>query len=529
MQKLLAQKIEEMRRLIGDARSASFLLAVSGGIDSMCMADLFLREIGADSFAIAHCNFHLRGAESDGDEALVKAWADSNGVRMHRVDFDTKAYAGERGVSIEMAARDLRYSWFDQLCNEFGYDVVTVAHNANDNAETLMLNLLRGTGLNGLHGMAEVSCFPSYGGQFVIPKTPAPLGHPLAGGGMSSPSQNRPSKRETVLLFRPLLECTRKQIEGYVLARKVPYRHDSSNFESEYKRNRIRNEVFPVFETINPSFVRTLNREIGYFAEAGSIVEDWCRAKLPDVLVHPELPTCHPERSEGSLSINIPSLLATNHWRYLLYYILQQYGFNSQTIASVENLLESDRTISGKCFESPTHILRTERDKMIVFHNEIAGQAGSDGVCSKVIPDLIGNLCLPVHGAGIYNLGGVRWQIEVLDWSSDMPLKQPQGVLIADADKLLLPFVCRPWRKGDWFVPLGMRGRKKVSDLFADLKYTSFEKETAMMIVDTRSEELAEQQHIAGVLGVRMDDRYKVTAETKTIIRLTILNNTETI
>lgn len=479
MQKLLAQKIEEMRRLIGDARSASFLLAVSGGMDSMCMADLFLREIGADSFAIAHCNFHLRGAESDGDEALVKAWADSNGVRMHRVDFDTKAYAGERGVSIEMAARDLRYSWFDQLCNEFGYDVVTVAHNANDNAETLMLNLLRGTGLNGLHGMAAVS------------------GN----------------------IFRPLLEVTRKQIEGYVLARKVPYRHDSSNFESEYKRNRIRNEVFPVFETINPSFVRTLNREIGYFTEAGSIVEDWCRTQLPAILA------CPPEQSAGSLSISIPSLLATDHWRYLLYYILQQYGFNSQTIASVENLLESDRTISGKCFESPTHILRTERDKMIVFRNEITGQAGSDGVCSKVIPDLIGNLCLPVHGAGIYNLGGVRWQIEVLDWSSDIPLKQPQGILIADADKLLLPFVCRPWRKGDWFVPLGMRGKKKVSDLFADIKYTSIEKSTAVMIVDTRTEGLAEQQHIAGVLGVRVDNRYKVTAETKRIIRLTILNN----
>ena len=159
MQKRFAQKIEEMRRLIGDNRSASFLLAVSGGMDSMCMADLFLNELGADSFAVAHCNFHLRGAESDGDEALVKAWADSNGVRMHRVDFDTREYASAHGVSIEMAARDLRYGWFARLCDEFGYDVVAVAHNANDNAETLMLNLLRGTGLNGLHGMAEVSVF----------------------------------------------------------------------------------------------------------------------------------------------------------------------------------------------------------------------------------------------------------------------------------------------------------------------------------------------------------------------------------
>ena len=533
MQKRFAQKIEEMRRLIGDNRSASFLLAVSGGMDSMCMADLFLNELGADSFAVAHCNFHLRGAESDGDEALVKAWADSNGVRMHRVDFDTATYAGEHRVSIEMAARDLRYGWFEQLCDEFGYNVVAVAHNANDNAETLMLNLLRGTGLNGLHGMADVSCFLSYGGQFVIPKTPAPLGHPLAGGGMSSPSQNRPSKRETVLLFRPMLEFTRKQIEGYVIARRVQYRDDSTNFESEYKRNMIRNEVFPFFEKINPSFVRTLNREIGYFAEAGAIVEDWCRSKLPDVAEH----------RDGAVTISIPSLMSTDHWRYLLYYILQQYGFNSQTIASVEDLLASDRTISGKRFESPTHTLRTERDVLLLHPNSISdGQMVGTGIfppsgrgcLTEGKTGASGDHCLSegvsvVKGAGIYNFGGVRWQVEEIEWSDGMPLKQPAGVLIADADKLLLPFVCRPWRQGDWFVPLGMRGRKKVSDLFADLKYTSFEKETALMIVDTRTEGLAEQQHIAGILGVRIDDRYKVTSGTRRILRLTILNNTETI
>ena len=504
MQKLLSLKIEELRRLIGNTRSASFLLAVSGGMDSMCMADLFLNVVGAESFAVAHCNFHLRGEESDGDEALVKAWADDNGVRMHRVDFDTVSYAWEHGVSIEMAARDLRYGWFEQLCEEFGYDVVAVAHNANDNAETLMLNLLRGTGLNGLHGMAEVSD----------------------------------------KIFRPLLEVTRRQIEGYVLAHRVLYRHDSSNFESEYKRNMIRNEVFPVFEKVNPSFVRTLNREIGYFAEAGSIVEDWCRAHLANVVSYPESSSCHPERSEGSVTISIPSLLSTDHWRYLLYYILQQYGFNSQTIASVEDLLASDRTISGKRFDSPTHTLRTERDVLYIHKNVIDFESDRQMTVIGMPPPAWGRLnevkagakgghCLsdasPVRGTGIYNFNGVRWQVEELEWSSEMPLRQPQGVLIADADKLLFPFVCRPWRQGDWFVPLGMRGKKKVSDLFADLKYTSFQKEAALMIVDTRTEGLAEQQHIAGVLGVRIDDRYKVTPQTTRIMRLTILNNTETL
>ena len=438
----------------------------------MCMADLFLSEFGPEAFAIAHCNFHLRGEESDGDETLVRNWADSNGVRFHRTDFDTEGHAAENAVSIEMAARDLRYGWFAKLCGEFGYRAVVVAHNANDNAETLVLNLLRGTGLKGLHGMAEVSSLTASQGTF---------------------------------LLRPLLSFSRKQIEGYVFANKVPYREDSTNALCEYKRNRIRNEVFPIFEKINPSFVRSLNREIGYFSEAGDIVEDWCRAQLPEVV----------EITENKVRINLPALMARRQWRYLLYFIFESYGFNSQTLASIEALLESDRTISGKRFDSQTHTIITERDGLLVL--------------PKMAADLDVESIMPVRGSGIYNFNGSRWQVEVLEWSEDMPLKQPNGTLIADADKLLFPFVCRRWRQGDWFIPLGMRGRKKVSDLYADLKYGALEKDASVMIVDTRSEGLAEDQHIAGVLGVRLDDRYKVTSSTKTIIRITILNNTETL
>ena len=472
MLKLLAQKIEELRRLIGDTRSASFLLAVSGGMDSMCMADLFLNEVGADSFAVAHCNFHLRGEESDGDEALVRDWADSKGVRVHRVDFDTVSYAEEHGVSIEMAARDLRYGWFEQLCDEFGYDVVVVAHNANDNAETLMLNLLRGTGLNGLHGMAEMTILSS-----------------------------------NVLLFRPMLEVTRKQIEGYVMAHRVPYRDDSSNFESDYKRNRIRNEVFPIFEKVNPSFVKTLNREIRYFAEAGSIVEDWCRSQLSNVIN---------ERSEDSLSISLPALLATDHWKYLLYYILQPYGFNSATLESLEDLLESERTVSGKRFESSSHVLYTERDSLVV--RPISKVEMSDYCLSEVV----------VGGEGIYSLNGMRFQVKVVGRTPDFNLKQPIGTVIMDADKMVFPFVCRAWRQGDWFIPLGLKGRKKISDLFVDLKFTQTDKEKALMIMDCR-EDMAENQRVAGVLGYRIDDRYRIDSTTKDIIMITILNNTDTI
>ena len=478
MTRSFTQIMENMKGLIKNeswSASSGFLLAVSGGMDSMCMADLFLSAFGPDSFAVAHCNFHLRGEESDGDEELVKTWSESNGIRFHHIDFNTEDYASSEGISIEMAARELRYNWFAQLCNEFGYKAVVVAHNANDNAETLMLNLLRGTGLKGLAGMEPVS-------------------------------------KNNVLILRPLLNFTRKQIEGHVFANKVPYRDDSTNASCDYKRNRIRNEVFPIFEKVNPSFVRGLNREMGYFSEASDIVEDWCRAQIPDVV------------SEGfqteTARVDLPALMSRKHWRYLLYYILEPYGFNSQTLASIENLLESDRTASGKRFESITHNLFVERAELVILKKE--GQA------SNLTPESVGEVCMPVRGVGIYDFNGVRWRVEVLDRHKDMPLKQPAGILVADASKLAFPFVCRRWIQGDWFIPLGMRGRKKVSDMFVDLKYGTFEKEAALMMVDCRGD-LAENQHIAGVLGVRIDDAYKVDENTKSIIRITLLNNTETL
>ena len=589
MQKRFAQKIEEMRRLIDDSRSASvsasrYLLAVSGGMDSMCMADLFLQTLGADSFAIAHCNFSLRGEESDGDETLVREWAERNAVQLFVKRFDTVAYARENGISIEMAARDLRYSWFAELCQEHGFAALSVAHNANDNAETLLLNLLRGTGLKGLHGMAEVSSLYVDGGM-ADRWSELAFSHPQVGGGAHEVGggQWRPlSSRtydENVTLCRPLLEFTRKQIEGYVLTHRVPYRHDSSNFTSDYKRNRIRNEVFPIFEKINPSYIRTLNREIGYFSEAEEIVSDWCAARLPEVLVcndnaqmsdghlsseamtpvfcSSDILLRHSERDRESVTIRrTTALLAIPHWRYLLYHILEPYGFSSQVLSSLEDLLTSGRTVSGKRFESPTHVLLTGRKTLTVLplgksssaeiaesssavnersislcscsagHSGTAVPQGDNG--NDVLLGKEGSHCLSddiavVRGAGTYNFNGSRFTVEVIPWTADMPLKQPAGVLVMDADKMKFPFVCRRWRQGDWLIPLGMRGKKKVSDLFTDLKYDALAKDAAIMIVDTRTEGLAQQQHVAGLLGVRIDDRYKITpSATRKVVRISM-------
>ena len=273
MQRIFAENMKEMRGLINEW-SAPVLLAVSGGIDSMCLADLYLRCFGPESFAIAHCNFHLRGEESDGDEALVAQWTADHGIHLHRVDFDTVGYASGNGISIEMAARELRYRWFGELCMEHGYAAVVVAHHADDNAETFVLNMVRGAGIKGLTGMRPVSPLPYHGSLYVL---------------------------------RPMLTFSRKQIEGHAFAWKVPYREDSTNSSVEYRRNSIRHEVFPLLERMNPSFVRTLNREMTYLSDASSIVEDWCRAQLPKVIVAP------------SSEISIPRRLAIPQWRYLLY------------------------------------------------------------------------------------------------------------------------------------------------------------------------------------------------------------------
>ena len=468
-----------------------FLLAVSGGVDSMCLADMWVRSFGPDSCAIAHCNFNLRGEDSDGDEVLVTGWAEEYGVRIHKVSFDTVQYASENGISIEMAARELRYRWFGELCREHGYKAVVVAHHADDNAETMVLNMVRGTGLKGISGMKPVSPLPYGDGK----------------------------------LLRPLLTFTRKQIEGHAFAWKVPYREDRTNASTEYRRNSIRHEVFPLFERMNPSYLRTLNREMTYFKDASEIVGQWCREQIPHVVRSLGRYNCHFDRghrSSGEICISISSLLAIPQWRYLLYYILEPYGFNTSVLESIESLLTSDRTVSGKRFESDKYTLLTERDTLVVTCRETTALSFRPSSQLSFRPSGASEeIFMPIRTAGAYHVNGSRVDVETLPWTPDMPLKQPEGTIILDASKLGFPFVLRKWRAGDWFIPLGMKGKKKISDLFTDLKYGHIEKDGAVIIADC-SDGLAEQQHVAGVAGIRIDDRYKVTENTETIIRITI-------
>ena len=434
------------------------LLAVSGGVDSMVMADLFLKCLDKSSITLAHCNFHLRGKESDGDEAFVREWAGNHGLAYRKVDFDTVGYAKSHGLSVEMAARELRYGWFASLCGTEGYRAVAVAHNANDNAETLILNLLRGTGLKGLCGMRESS--------------------PLPGS--------------EALLIRPMLSFSRAEILEYARSQGIHWREDSTNSDSAYKRNLIRNEVFPHFEKVNPAFLETLASDMRHFSQVQTIADDFVAANLPEAVgeVSPgnwsavgNLP------SAGVISVKVDDLSRLPHWEYLLFRLLEPYGFNEAVIRDMIELIKSGKTFSGKEFRSATHVARTSRNSITL--EALSGE----GRTADLEDDSV-----EVTGAGEYVVGGVGFEVEVAEIED---LKQPEGVTVVN---LSFPFTVRPWIAGDWMRPLGMKGRKKkLSDMFNDLKFSREQKDRALVIA-------GEGSHVLALLGYRVDISVALTA-----------------
>ena len=485
------------------------LLAVSGGIDSMCMAEMYARAGG--DFAVAHCNFHLRGADSDADAELVERWAQAHGARFFRADFDTVSYASEHGISIEMAARELRYGWFARVAAENGFDAVAVAHNANDNAETLILNLLRGTGLRGLRGMSVDTPLPVEGWSEAKASSDAPRrpcetegrerqsGRSQLGGaeGGTKFRGTVPPYKGPVILIRPMLGMTRAEIEEYAKKNGVEYREDRTNAENDAQRNRIRNEVFPEFAKINPSFVRTLNSDMKHFAQADAIVEDYFREAKSEII-------------SGDGSIDADKLLALKHWEYVLFRLAEPCGFSAGTLDSVLALLaeraEGRGTFAGKRFYSPTHVLETASSGLTVRLREDTG---------------INEWPVTVDGPGTYRFHGRDVIVELLPLTPGTDLRQPAGTLISDAEALPFPFILRGWRPGDWMRPFGMDGKaKKLSDLFTDNKLSLSEKESAIVV---ESPALEGDGHVAAVAGLRMDEALRVAKGSGNIIRITLL------
>ena len=489
------------------------LLAVSGGIDSMCLAEKSVRS-GQD-FAVAHCNFHLRGADSDADADFVADWARRHGIAFYSKDFDTAAYAAEQGISLEMAARELRYGWFADLCRTEGFAGVAVAHQADDRRETFLLNLMRSSGGRGLRGMQERS---------VIPGTDIPL-------------------------LRPLLGMTRQEIETYMRSIGATWREDGSNRDTTIRRNRIRHELLPLLSELNPSYGDALDRAMRHIGSLQDVADTWFESVRPTLL----------DPTDGSILLDF--LRSLPHRDFLLYRLLEPYGLTESVLDDLCTALDSGESLSGKRFLLHHATLLGGRDRLLFSRDRVRGAyslascdenpvtaeqvtepagAYSQFPCDEN-PVTAGQVTEPagagtrkLRGAyslvpcdeqltgtcsiidsGTYDCGGVRVKVEILDRAEITDLKQPRGILLLDAGKLPLPLIVRPWRAGDWLVPLGMRGRKKLSDLFVDLKYSILDKQRAR-VIDWQ------ESRIAALLGERGDDALKVTSETRTVYRITI-------
>ena len=459
------------------------LLAVSGGIDSMCLAEKSVR--AGQDFAVAHCNFHLRGADSDADADFVADWARRHGIAFYSKDFDTAAYAAEQGISLEMAARELRYGWFADLCRTEGFAGVAVAHQADDRRETFLLNLLRSSGGRGLRGMQE---------QSVIPGTDIPL-------------------------LRPLLGMTRQEIETYMRSIGATWREDDSNRDTTIRRNCIRHEVMPLLSELNPSYGDALDRAMRHIGLLQDIADSWFATVRPTLL----------DPTDGSILLD--SLRSLPHRDFLLYRLLEPYGLTESVLDDLCAALDSGESLSGKRFLLHHVTLLGGRDRLLFSSDRVrgayphvpcdenpvtAGQVTEPAGAYSLVPcdeRLTGTCC--IKDSGTYDCGGVQVKVEILDRAEITDLKQPRGILLLDAGKLPLPLIVRPWRAGDWLVPLGMHGRKKLSDLFVDLKYSILDKQRAR-VIDWQ------ESRIAALLGERGDDALKVTSETRTVYRITI-------
>ena len=420
------------------------LLAVSGGVDSVVLCEL-CKQAGYD-FVIAHCNFQLRRAESDRDENFVKELADKYAVEILIKKFDTKKYAGENKLSIQVAARELRYSWFNELTGRLpiAHWIIT-AHHANDNIETLLMNFFKGTGVSGLRG--------------ILPK------------------QGN--------LIRPLLFAKKEDIKEFALINKLSYVEDSSNASDKYTRNYFRNQLIPDLQKVFPQVEDNMMDNLQRFREIEILYQQSINLHKKKLL----------EQKGNEIHIPVLKLLKAEPLSTTVYEIIKDYDFTAYQTEEVIALLQSE---SGKYIQSHTHRVIKNRNWLIISPNE-----------TKQAENI---LFEPEHAHIDFVQG--KLEIKTLPQTTNHKLQTINSIAELDADEIKFPLLLRRWKQGDYFYPLGMKKKKKLSRFFIDIKLSLTQKEKTWVIEMDKK--------IIWVVGLRIDDRFKITGKTKNILQITL-------
>ncbi|OJV16430.1 MAG: tRNA lysidine(34) synthetase TilS [Dyadobacter sp. 50-39] len=427
-----------------DLKQHPTLLAVSGGIDSVVMAHLFhsLRLPAG----IAHCNFGLRGEESDGDEAFVRELAVRYNFPFFVTGPDVKGFAKSASVSTQMAARTLRYDWFEKIRMESDYQWIATAHHANDSLETLLLNLTRGTGLAGLTGIA-----------------------PVNGN-----------------LIRPLLYSSRTEISRYAAENGIGWREDRTNQTDDYYRNKIRHHVIPVLSELNPSLETTFNASSERLRASNALLEAHLQEWKSSVV------RTGPDR----VCISVAEIAGANEPLYRLWAILQEFGFQ---YSQMHGIMAALNGIPGKHFFSSAYTLLIDRAQLII---EPSSSNSKNAAIIIERPD------------ETVDWNGTTLALRILTEESSYDFDQP--AIVVDLSLLTFPLTIRKWQQGDVFQPFGMNGkRKKVSDLLIDNKIDRLRKEKTAVLLNGNGE-------IIWVVGIRADERFKVTVATGTSLMISL-------
>ncbi len=411
------------------------LLATSGGIDSMVLSELLL--ISGFEITLAHCNFNLRGNESDEDEAFVTNYAKNHNLKIHISNFDTNAFAKDNKLSTQVAARQLRYMWFNEVLEQNNLDYIITAHHADDNLETFLINFSRGTGLEGLTGI---------------------------------PQQNGK-------IIRPLLPFSRAQIENFASENQIKWREDSSNASDKYLRNKIRHDVVPILKSLNPNFLQSFQETSNHLQQAKSMVEDASNLVYKEVVIE----------KEDKIIFKIYELKRLDNYQAYLYHWLKDFGFTAWN-----DIYDLPDAQSGKQIFSRDYSLLKDREILI-----LQPISEEDSAIYEISKDTK-SLNFPIN-----------LSLDIVKAMADAN----HNCIFVDLEKLSFPLQLRKWREGDYFYPFGMEGKKKVSKFFKDEKLSLHDKSDVWM--------LTSNEEIVWIVARRLDDRFKVTDKTTTILHIT--------
>jgi tRNA(Ile)-lysidine synthase len=436
--------LDQVRQFILDnalfnLETDTILVAVSGGLDSVVLLDV-LHQLGA-RLAVAHCHFGLRGEEADADEQFVRKLAKQYEAPYFAEFFQTKAFAEREGISTQMAARLLRYRWWEQVRATNGYAAIVTAHHRRDAAETMLLNLTHGTGLAGLHGIQVKNGY----------------------------------------VVRPLLACAKDDLYDYLVENRLIWREDASNDSPVYQRNRLRQQVLPVLREINPNLDNTLAAT----AERVGGAEEIVRRYVENV-------ASQARRDEAEATyLDLAPLASAAAPALVLHELLRDFGFAWPVVKEIVAAFDGP---AGKQFDSPTHRLVKDRGQLVITPRRLA-QYGTFQLAEGQ-EDLLAD--------------GLRLRTTYHEGTGyEIPRSRSTAAL--DVDKLKFPLTLRRWQEGDWFMPLGMKGKKHLSDFLIDQKVPLNLKDEVRVLTSADGK-------ICWVVGWRVDERFKVDEATTRVV-----------